>query len=137
MERDMQLICDLLETIKEHPERSVYVATEEEYGNISKSTTHQHNQLAEAPKGCSKEKLHYHLILLIQAGLIIPGNPDSINYFVAEVEVSWDGHEFIDNLRTVGGWQTVKDKMGQIQNASFSIISQNLAKLATENLTGI
>lgn len=121
MERDMELICDLLEIISKHPKRFV-----------SKSCYTTDSALKE----CSEEKLNYHIEMLHQAGLVEMKTPRHMEDGPGdEIGVTWEGHEFLDNLRTAGGWQAVKDKLGtKLQNASFKILEQIVSKHAIDNV---
>jgi len=38
--------------------------------------------------------------------------------------LTWDGHEFLDNIKDPGIWAKTKKKAGELQGAGISVISQ-------------
>ena len=72
------------------------------------------------PAGHSDSELAYHLTLLIDAGFI--------DGRVIEMPIirglTWDGHEFLDNIKTDSIWNKVKAQAGPtLTSASMKILA--------------
>jgi Hypothetical protein (DUF2513) len=103
MQRDMDLIRDLLLKIEADPlcnghyPQSVYVL------------------------GRSMEEIDYHLRLLDQAGYVT-GTRAMGAYLVRSM--TWDGHEFLDNIKDATIWNQTKEKAKEIPGVSLKIIAE-------------
>ena len=70
-------------------------------------------------EGYSKEEVKYHLILLYQGGLV-DGEPmrsttsDRIIDMGAVFSLTWEGHEFLEKIRSDKVWEKVKQKIGSV-----------------------
>ncbi|MEA2027388.1 MAG: DUF2513 domain-containing protein [Campylobacterota bacterium] len=120
MKRYMELVRKLLLAIEENP-------------NIDKI------------EGYDDETIRYHQALLIEAdlvkGKITDGgfsNPSSAPMFVYIERLTWNGHEFLDNVRQDTVWNTIKS---EFKNSSFKTITkvgkelaENYAKKKLEDL---
>ena len=100
MKRDMELIRKLLFAMEDNPRQLVV-------------------------DGYDKEVVKYHALLLIEAGLLDGKVSDTLantsvvpsNIFVNRL--TWDGHEFLDNIRKDEIWNTIKS---EFKDASISTI---------------
>ncbi len=88
----------------------------------------------------SKQELIYTTSKLIEAGLVegkysryIDGDSDATIQ-----SITWDGHEFLDNIRDDSVWKTTKDKLSDFKSASLSFVnnvaSQVLASMINQKL---
>ncbi|EGR0923717.1 DUF2513 domain-containing protein [Vibrio parahaemolyticus] len=110
MKRDMELIRKLLLTIEENP-RQLEV------------------------EGYDKNQVKYHALLLIEAGFLdgnvsdTLANTSVVPTFVSVNRLTWDGHEFLDNIRKEEVWNTIKT---EFKDASISTVF-SIGKQLTEN----
>ena len=110
MKRDMELIRNLLLTMEENP-RQLEV------------------------EGYDKNQVKYHALLLIEAGFLdgnvsdTLANTSVVPSFVSVNRLTWDGHEFLDNIRKEEVWNTIKT---EFKDASISTVF-SIGKLLTEN----
>ncbi|EOI8060642.1 DUF2513 domain-containing protein, partial [Vibrio parahaemolyticus] len=110
MKRDMELIRKLLLTIEENP-RQLEV------------------------EGYDKNQVKYHALLLIEAGFLdgnvsdTLANTSVVPSFVSVNRLTWDGHEFLDNIRKEEVWNTIKT---EFKDASISTVF-SIGKQLTEN----
>ncbi|EMN7207540.1 DUF2513 domain-containing protein [Vibrio parahaemolyticus] len=110
MKRDMELIRKLLLTMEENP-RQLEV------------------------EGYDKNQVKYHGLLLIEAGFLdgnvsdTLANTSVVPSFVSVNRLTWDGHEFLDNIRKEEVWNTIKT---QFKDASISTVF-SIGKQLTEN----
>lgn len=110
MKRDMDLIRDLLLQIESNPEmdgtREFYFNTPEEMG-IS---------------GHSIEEAAYNLGLLISAGFvdgaITIGNPMQVVR-----GLTWEGHEFLDNIKNDDIWGKTKKHFSDFSGVELRIVA--------------
>ncbi|EJC7157885.1 DUF2513 domain-containing protein [Vibrio parahaemolyticus] len=110
MKRDMELIRKLLLTMEENP-RQLEV------------------------EGYDKNQVKYHTLLLIEAGFLdgnvsdTLANTSVVPSFVSVNRLTWDGHEFLDNIRKEEVWNTIKT---EFKDASISTVF-SIGKQLTEN----
>ncbi|EIZ1178781.1 DUF2513 domain-containing protein [Vibrio parahaemolyticus] len=110
MKRDMELIRKLLLTMEENP-RQLEV------------------------EGYDKNQVKYHALLLIEAGFLdgnvsdTLANTSVVPSFVSVNRLTWDGHEFVDNIRKEEVWNTIKT---EFKDASISTVF-SIGKQLTEN----
>ncbi|EIT7132096.1 DUF2513 domain-containing protein [Vibrio parahaemolyticus] len=110
MKRDMELIRKLLLTMEENP-RQLEV------------------------EGYDKNQVKYHALLLIEAGFLdgnvsdTLANTSVVPSFVSVNRLTWDGHEFLDNIRKEEVWNTIKT---EFKDASISTVF-SIGKQLTEN----
>ncbi len=110
MKRDMELIRKLLLTMEENP-RQLEV------------------------EGYDKSQVKYHALLLIEAGFLdgnvsdTLANTSVVPSFVSVNRLTWDGHEFLDNIRKEEVWNTIKT---EFKDASISTVF-SIGKQLTEN----
>ncbi|CAK3949093.1 DUF2513 domain-containing protein [Vibrio crassostreae] len=110
MKRDMELIRKLLLSVEEHP-RQLEI------------------------EGYDNEKVKYHALLLIEAGLLDGNVSDTLSNtsvvpsFISVNRLTWDGHEFLDSIRKEEVWNMIKT---EFKDASISTVF-SLGKQLTEN----
>jgi hypothetical protein len=114
MKRDMDLV------------RSILLAVEKQTSGCA----------LESPEinGYSKEQIVYHIYIMVQGGLleaqptqtqasVIPMDFDFIN-------LTWAGHEFIDNARNEGVWKKAKTIVGEkLETISVGVMIQLVSSL--------
>jgi hypothetical protein len=108
MERDMDLIRELLLKIDAEPalDGTHYYS----FGPSDASGEH------------SQQEINYHIDLLFESGLI-QGNPNSTPLPLVS-KLTWQGHEFVDNIRDAGIWKSVKARVGGLPTVALSVVSQ-------------
>ncbi|EPM6964304.1 TPA: DUF2513 domain-containing protein [Vibrio harveyi] len=110
MKRDMELIRKLLLAVEKNP-RELQV------------------------EGYDVEEVGYHTLLLIEAGLLDGITSDTLDNtsivptFISVNRLTWDGHEFLDNIRKEEVWNTIKS---EFKDASISTVF-SVGKQLTEN----
>jgi len=84
-------------------------------------------------EGYSRDAVKYHLILLYQGGLV-HGEPmrsttsDRIIDMGAVFSLTWDGHEFLDKIRSDTVWEKIKQKAA---STGWSLSFQALSTVAS------
>jgi hypothetical protein len=109
MKRDMELIRKLLFAMEDNPRQLVV-------------------------DGYDKEVIKYHALLLIEAGLLDGKVSDTLantsvvpsNIFVNRL--TWDGHEFLDNIRKDEIWNTIKSEFKDASISTIFSIGKELAE---------
>lgn len=89
-------------------------------------------------EGYDKKLVSYHLSIMYEAGLIncepMTSNTGRI-YDVVPFRLTWDGHEFLDNIKDQGRWQKIKEtlkkkggdfSMGLVKALAFKLAEQEL-----------
>jgi hypothetical protein len=122
MKRDMDLLREILLKIESDPKmdgrREMYYAEPDQMGISDRSP---------------KEFL-YHLHLLISAGLV-DGSAAIIPITVRSL--TWDGHEFVDNIRNDNVWGKTKKRLaGLAGTVSVGVIAA-IAQAETKKLFGL
>jgi hypothetical protein len=84
-------------------------------------------------------QIHYHLSLLLDAGLLRLGAkaPDGFQYFTG---LTWQGHEFVETVRDPEVWRKTKDGARQIGSFSIDLLTdlaKGFLKRKVEDLTGM
>lgn len=106
MQRDMDLIRDLLRAIEQNPTMdgsTDFAIAEPEHVGIS---------------GHSMEEVSYHLRLLSQAGFI-----DSSAHGLIIRGLTWDGHEFLDNIKNDNIWSKVKQQAATVSGVGLKVLA--------------
>lgn len=79
------------------------------------------------------EELSYHLAMLIEAGFVRGqlgcGSP-------AISKLTWQGHEFLDDIRDVGIWSKTKERISGLASVSLGVIAE-IAKAEIEKKLGL
>jgi len=112
MKRDFDLVRKLLFFFEEKPDMSPVLRTDPPQID-----------------GYSKEQVKYHLILLYQGGLV-DGEPmrsttsDRIIDMGAVFSLTWQGHEFLEKIRSDEVWEKVKQKTASVaRGLTFQALS--------------
>lgn len=80
-----------------------------------------------------EETIYYHIGLIKQAGLV-----DNVNYggnapmFISKL--SWDGHQFIENIRAQDNWAKIKKVAAKMGSYSLEVIKEIALGVVTNNL---
>ena len=109
MQRDMELIRKVLLAIEKAPELD----------RRSKYVIHQSAQLGLAD--CPTPDVIYQLILLIEAGLI---SGTSANDGPMITGLTWQGHEFLDDVRDDDTWTKTKERAKSVGSWSLGILTE-------------
>jgi hypothetical protein len=96
----------------------------------------------EPPAESERQKIGYHLRLMLEAGLIDgvemqEGQLDGeLLWFLTPVpRLTWADHEFLDAARNDTVWNEAKQRAGRaIGTVSFAVLSQLLVQLAKQHL---
>jgi len=121
MRRDFDLIRKLLLFFEEKP-------------------TPQHVELPPI-EGYDEPTIRYHLVLMHDAGLLhcepVRSSTSDRVIYVLPFELTWEGHEFLDKIRSDGVWRKIRDvaasKGGSL---AFAVINQIATRLALQAVTG-
>ena len=122
MKRDMDLIRDLLLKIESDP---LYDGTR--WVPVNKP----------ADLGISNhspEEVGYHLTMLIEAGLI--KGKSGVELMPVLNKLTWEGHEFLDDIRDQGIWNKTKERLKDIPSASIPVIVE-IAKAEIKKRLGL
>ena len=107
MERNMDLIRELLLRIAANPRLD---------------GTHPYTfDSADNLQGFSQEEINYHVDLLIEEGYV-KGN--SRGDVPVVTQLSWQGHEFVDNIRDAGVWRSVKERISGLPSVAITVAAQ-------------
>jgi hypothetical protein len=111
MKRDMDLIREILLAVSENPScdgiRFNFFNTAEELGIHNYST----------------EEVAYHVSLLISAGYLDGKVMES--FAVPCVKgLTWNGHEFIDNIKNQEIWERTKRRIASLSSVALSVVAQ-------------
>ena len=66
-------------------------------------------------KGYSKDELKYNIRLLMSAGYLDFGDVTTQDWNTYQIGfISWEGHEFLDSVRSDGVWSEVRKKVSKL-----------------------
>lgn len=88
---------------------------------------------------CSKyliDDIKYCIIKLKEAGMIdavIYGRTDKISFIDID-DITWSGHEFLNNIRDDGVWNQIKSKAGTLAKVSPSVVADIAKEIAASAL---
>ena len=117
MKRDMELVRRILLKLERH-----------DHGNAPESFE---------ISGYSEEETGYHCYLLNEAGLIEATNITAHELespFAVPINLTWDGHEFIQNAHNDKVWKQAKEAISKLGDVSFSVWANVLSKVVLKNL---
>jgi Hypothetical protein (DUF2513) len=122
MKRDMDLVRDLLLHIEEDPRfdgaRWARIDAPEDIGITGHST----------------EEVAYHLDMLVEAGLL--RGSIGLDKMPAISKLTWEGHEFLDNIRDHGIWSKTKARLAGLPSVAISIVGE-IAKAEIKKHLGL
>jgi len=70
--------------------------------------------------GNSYKEVAYHLTLLVEAGLV--KGKSGIEEMPVVTKLTWQGHEFIDNIRDKDIWHRTKERIKGLPTVAMSVI---------------
>lgn len=111
MRRDMDLVRHLLLAIDEDPQYD----GKRWFGVENVSDLHV--------KGRSYQELVYHLTLLIEAGLL-KGRVSHDGESVSINRLTWEGHEFVSNIRDPKIWHETKERLKGLSTVAISVLGE-------------
>ena len=88
-------------------------------------------------QGYTQEEIQYHTFLLGEAGLAKVVNETNFGSKSPEamfINLTWQGHEFLDSARENQIWNQAKDAIGKIGGASIPIWTALLTELIKKRL---
>jgi len=110
VKRNMDLIRELLLKIEENPEmdgtREFYLEAPSDLGIADHST----------------EEVAYHLALLINAGCV-DGAVAIANPMQVVRGLTWNGHEFMDNIRSDTFWEKAKTHFATLPSVGLTVVA--------------
>lgn len=106
MERDMDLVRDLLKQIEADPECNAFG-----FKRIR-------------VEGRSEEEVDYHLGLLDQAGYIRALIPPAMQRHYEVSSLTWNGHEFLDNIKDEGIWSQTKERIKEMPGVALTVAAE-------------
>lgn len=131
MTRDMDLIRELLLKLEAFPVRS---------GSITNIWLDKDNPQEEfLVEGFTIEQVDYHLHLIDQAGFIV-GSGSKPRMGINFKSLSWDGHDFLDAIRSPEVWRKTKKGALEVGGLTFDLVkdlAKGFIKKQIENKTGI
>jgi len=108
MKRDMDLIRDLL----------LYVENDRKFNGQTEFILDNSREIGMPDR--SIEEITYHVVLLVKAGYL-EGTADSMWPVISRL--TWQGHEFLDNIRDQDVWSKTKERIKGLQSVAISIIA--------------
>lgn len=131
MTRDMELIRELLLKLEALPMRS---------GGIINIWMDKNNPEEEfRVEGFTPDQIEYHLHLIEEAGLIV-GSGSRPRMGINFRSLSWEGHEFLDSIRSPEVWRKTKNGALEVGGLTFDLVkdlAKGFIKKQIENKTGI
>lgn len=87
--------------------------------------------------GYSEEEVHYHVMLLDEAGLIvaIDASSGSDLYWIPQ-RLTWQGHEFLEASKNNDAWNKTKEIMAKGGGFVFEVAKSILIKLIEQQISG-
>lgn len=121
MERDMDLIRDLLLQVEVDPLLDGY-----HFRNFDESDFPDH----------TNEEIAYHVDLLIEAGLVKGGDATMDSASAPVSRLTWEGHEFLDNVKDAGIWKQVKARISTLPGIALTVVAE-IAKAEVRKRLGL
>lgn len=117
MQRDMDLVRQILLALEEHP----------------KGFAPENLKI----NGYGEDQIGYHAYIMGQAGLIEVADSTNLGSSGPEAlikNLTWEGHEFIDSAREPQRWAQAKEVLHKAGGASFKVWTAVLTELVKEGL---
>lgn len=86
----------------------------------------------------SQDDIDYSIIKMLEANYL-DGKVYNYSYDMRLVEVksiSWEGHQFLDNIRDSKVWSNTKSKLSTFSSVSINIMSQVAASVISQMING-
>ena len=90
--------------------------------------------------GYSADQIHYHLSLIIEAGLIESGSTPVVQCGFMFMRLSWAGHDFLDSIRDPEVWARTKKGAEAAGGFTFDLLkdlAKGFIRKQVEDYTGI
>jgi hypothetical protein len=98
-------------------------------------------ELVELPpiEGYDETTLKTHLVLMFEAGLLrcepVRSSTSDRVIYVLPFELTWDGHEFLDKVRSESVWDRIRSTIAsQGGSVAFALVNQLATRYAMELL---
>lgn len=89
-------------------------------------------------KTFDENDINYSVIMLKEAGfidaVIVESDDRSILRFVVN-DITWDGHQFLNNVRELSVWEKAKDKCSKIGSLSIPLLSDVASAIISSLIT--
>ena len=121
MKRDMDLIRELLLQLEAWPM------------GLGDAVTMTPDDLAPGNPDYDTNQINYHMDLIRDAGFINDGGGSQPILGFTYCGLTWDGHEFLDSIRSPEIWRRTKAAAGRVGGVSFSILGE-IAKATAKSL---
>lgn len=85
-------------------------------------------------KSYSTEELLYTADKLLEANYLIGNKRNSIGASLPDIRItsiSWDGHQFLDNIRDEGVWKDTKNVLSKFSSVSLSFVGNVASQVIT------
>lgn len=85
--------------------------------------------------GYTNEQVHYHIMLLNEAGLVVAINASSMQdiQWIPQ-RLTWQGHEFLESARDDTTWNKAKEMMAKTGGFAFEVVKPLLIDLLKQQL---
>lgn len=122
----MKLVADAVRDILLYLENNLEVTLENNKTNMSYISYVEPANTLTPSKHYSKEEVIYAIQQLYQNGMI------NVNIFIGKqgrwingdiYDITWQGHEFINNIRIPSIWEAAKSKAGKLGGLSIKALS--------------
>lgn len=123
MKREMDLIRELLLFVEADP---MFNGENWGYPDIPQTFLEQ---------GHSMEEIDYHIELLLEAGFLKGQSRSGFGSPVIN-KLTWEGHEFLDNIRDQGIWAKTKKRLEGLPTVALNIVAE-LAKSEVKKKLGL
>jgi hypothetical protein len=86
-------------------------------------------------EGYIEEQVHYHIMLLSEAGLVVAINASSMQdiQWIPQ-RLTWQGHEFLDSARDNTIWRKAKEIMARTGGFAFEVAKPLLVDLLKQQI---
>jgi hypothetical protein len=81
----------------------------------------------------SPEEMVYHLVMLVEAGFV----KGQLGFGTPSIsKLTWQGHEFLDDIRDVGIWSKTKERISGLTSVSLAVVAE-IAKAEIKKKLGL
>lgn len=86
-------------------------------------------------EGYTDEQVHYHIMLLSEAGLVVALDASSLQdiHWIPQ-RLTWQGHEFLESARDDTIWNKAKEIMAKTGGFAFEVAKPLLINLLKQQL---
>lgn len=108
MQRDMDMIRQLLLRIEKDPQLDGHNWVHFSPNELGMNTR-------------TEEDVGYNLTLLVEAGFVL--GKTGMETIPVVSKLTWQGHEFLDNIKNDDVWSKTKSRIGGLANVSLKIVA--------------